>query len=194
MIIKDSVVYQDNSYSLTENGAVHYKGKSVVCFLTTANATQVDGVEVPHPFRSGWYTYDGSEFGLTDHGLEAYKKYLIDVVDKKSKGIEEGGVMLGETKINTTKESQSRITGMWGAVQVDPTRVVDFKNDDGSWSQLDADTVISIASTVADHVQACFTNEKVLGDLINGCTTLAELKAVDITTGWPENVPVEETV
>ena len=195
MIIKDGIVYQDNNYTLTENGAVHNKGKSVVCFLTTAIATQVDGVDIPYPFRSGWYTYDGTNFGLTPHGLEAYKKYLIDNVDRMAKRIEEGDIMLGEQRISTSKASQSRITGMWGAVQIDPTRVIDFKEaTTGEWTSLNATQAIAIASAVADHVQACFTQEKTIGDTINACTTLAELQAVDLTTGWPENVPTEEVI
>lgn len=191
MIIKDTIVYQDNTYELTERGAV--KGNSTVCFLTTENATQIDGVTLPRPFGSGWYTYIGGEFALTDNGVTQYKKYLINNVDNYATSVEEGGILLGEDVIVTTKESQARITGMWAALQINPDLVVDWKDSStGSWSVLGITEITVISGAVANHVQACFTREKELSDIINVCTTLEELRAVNIYTGWPENAPIDE--
>lgn len=85
--------------------------------------------------------------------------------------------------IDTTRESQAMINGIWSASQINPALVVNFKGKTG-WVQLDATAINSIAQQVVAHVQACFDNEKVLSDLIDAATTHEEIVAVDITTGW----------
>jgi len=191
MIIKDSVVHQDNTFTLTDIGAVSSDGKFVVCGLTTSNSQQIDGVELPHPFSSGWYTYDGSVFECTSHGLDDYKRYLVNELNKIARVVEEGGIVLEGSNVSTTRYSQTRLTGMTTAVGLDPTRVIDYKTYDGTWAVLNATQVESMATGVADHVQDCFTNEKSIHDTIDECTNLIQLQSVDMTTGWPETIPVE---
>lgn len=91
---------------------------------------------------------------------------------------ETGGVTVNGTVIRTDRESQAVISGAYNAMQIDPTRVIDFKGVNG-WVKLDSAAVTVVSEAVADHVQACFTRERelvlALGDDIN----------TDITTGWP---------
>lgn len=56
--------------------------------------------------------------------------------------------------------------------------------------QIDAPTVIAIASAVTDHVQQCYTHERFHADAIQALaaapgTTLEMMDAYDISDGWP---------
>jgi hypothetical protein len=77
------------------------------------------------------------------------------------------------------------ITGAYNLIQIDPTRIIDWKAADG-WAQLDATAITAIATAVSDHVQACFSREKALTLLIEATTTIEELEAIDLESGWPE--------
>lgn len=97
--------------------------------------------------------------------------------------------------IDTSRESQSMINAVWTASQIDPTILINFKNKDGSWIQLNAELIGLISRQVITHVQQCFDNEKTLSEAIDACTTTQELAAIDIRQGWPNyDVVVEETV
>jgi len=98
---------------------------------------------------------------------------------------EVGGITVAGTSILTDRESQATLTGAYVAVQLNPTRLIDWKTSDGTWTQIDKATVEFLASAVADHVQACFSNEKVHSTAINLLTTIEEVEAYDITVGWP---------
>jgi hypothetical protein len=102
---------------------------------------------------------------------------------------------ISHPSINTTRESQSMINAVWAASQIDSTILINFKNKDGSWIQLNAELIGLISRQVIAHVQQCFDNEKLLSEAINACTTTQELLAIDIRQGWPDYTIVnnEET-
>jgi hypothetical protein len=87
--------------------------------------------------------------------------------------------------IDTTRESQAMINGVWSAAQIDPTIIVNFKNPDGTWVQIDANTINALAQAVIAHVQACFDNEKALHEAVDAAADIAELEAIDTSVGWP---------
>jgi len=185
MIVQNStkIVTHDNTFTLTENGAV--KDRFTDTLVTLDTATQVDGISLPKLFHYGQFTYDNGEFELTPFGLEKMKKYLIQEVDKISSKIEFGNIDFNGSVLDTSTPSQIRINGAYSAVLIDPDKLIDFKNTDGTWSQLNATEITAIAEAVANHVQACFSNEKVLGDAINSKSTYSELMNIDLKTGWP---------
>jgi hypothetical protein len=86
--------------------------------------------------------------------------------------------------IDTTRESQAMINGIWSAFQINPSLVINYKGKDG-WYELDASMGTAIAQQVVAHVQACFDNEKVLSELLDAASTHEELLAVDFSQGWP---------
>lgn len=101
---------------------------------------------------------------------------------------ETAGITLAGTVIRTDRESQALITGAWCRVQQNPNVLIDWKGET-SWTRLDAATINAIAYAVGDHVQACFTNEKAHSTALDALgadpnTTVADIEAYDITTGW----------
>ena len=178
-----NIVTHDNTFVLTENGAV--KGRFTDTSVNTSNATQIDNIQLPVLFNKGQFTYIDGEFELTPYGVEKMQKYLIGQVDIISAKFEFGNIDFNDSVINTSKDSQARINGAYSAVLINPDRIIDFKNTDGSWSQIDATTMTAIAEAVTNHVQSCFSNEKILCGLIKERTTYRGLMEIDLTFGWP---------
>jgi hypothetical protein len=87
--------------------------------------------------------------------------------------------------IDTSRQSQAMINGVWSAAQLDPNIVVNFKQKDGTWVQLNAIAIFYVAQQVVAHVQACFNREKELSDLLDAAITHEEILAVDLYSGWP---------
>jgi hypothetical protein len=86
--------------------------------------------------------------------------------------------------LDSTPSGQARFASMWIAAQINPATSIDFKGKDG-WSKLTKADIDSAASAVIDWVQACFTNEQVLNTAIDSATTVTEVAAIDISSGWP---------
>ena len=88
------------------------------------------------------------------------------------------GITVGGVEIATDDLSQQRIMGAAVAAMLDANYTVSWKTPAG-FIPLDAPTILTIASAVRSHVQACFDRE---ADLI------ADIEAgdpYDIWAGWP---------
>lgn len=85
---------------------------------------------------------------------------------------------------STDRESQALITGAALAATLDPAYTVDWKGANG-WVKLNATQLLAAAQAVRAHVQACFSNERVLYERLAAAATLDELIAVDLSVGWP---------
>lgn len=122
---------------------------------------------------------------------------LAETVDQKKTDLssyrydkEVGGIIMANgMKVATDDRSKGLIAGARIDIIDDPTILTDFKAETG-WIQIDAATVILISSAVAAHVRACFAIEKQHSDAIDAlaalpATTVADIEAYDITTGWP---------
>lgn len=107
--------------------------------------------------------------------LESRLKELKELRIEK----ETAGVMLGEILIKTDLESQSKIAGAYNLVQIDPTRVIDWKASN-EWISITAEDITNISNIVATHIQSCYTREKELTDALN-----LDINT-DITIGWTE--------
>lgn len=97
---------------------------------------------------------------------------------------ETGGITVNGSTIRTDRESQSLIAGAKLYSGLNESILIDWKAENG-WVQIDRNAIVAISQAVAAHVQACFSNEKVHSAVINALTTVAEIEAYDITTGWP---------
>lgn len=126
---------------------------------------------------AGWI-WDGLEtvpVAIPEPSLDELKQKLADIRYSH----ETGGTTLNGIKLNTERDAQAMINAAYTAVQIDPTRIINWKSNTGDWVQIDNLMVKQIATAVIDHVQACFDNEMRLGVLL-------ELdKNTDLNDGWP---------
>lgn len=89
---------------------------------------------------------------------------------------ETGGLTIGGQNIATDRESQTLITGAYNLALQDPNLAINWKTATG-FVQIDAPTMIAIATSVAQHVQSCFIKEaEVVADIEGGTiTTYAQI-------------------
>lgn len=90
------------------------------------------------------------------------------------RGVETGGVTVNGCAVHTDRESQAMISGTALAAQQTPSMIVKWKCADGTFVDLDAAAIVAMASGVAAHIQACFTEEARLAALIEGGTLTSE--------------------
>jgi len=99
---------------------------------------------------------------------------------------EGSGTTMGGNPLATDRTTQAKLTAAYVKASADPAyTIADWKSGPGTFSPLDAATIMAAADAVEAHVQACFSNEAALSASILAATDMAALEAVDITTGWP---------
>jgi hypothetical protein len=64
---------------------------------------------------------------------------------------------------------------------MEPGATITWKLTDGTFVEVDATGIQTIALAVAAHVQACFALESSLGAQLSAAPTIDEIHAVDIT-------------
>ena len=96
--------------------------------------------------------------------------------------VETGGVEVAGAMIQTDRQSQSTVTSAYSAAIINPLVVIDWKGTNG-WIQIGSAEITAIATAVSNHVQSCFTKEKLLSEKID---TLADsvLYTFDVETEW----------
>ena len=148
------------------------------------HALRSDGPAVRQP--DGSYRID---VVYTDPDVDGLRAARLAELAAYRYGIETGGIVVAGAAIRTDRESQGLIAGAFNAVQQDPAKTIDWKAADGTWTQLGAAQIAAIAVAVADHVQACFSQERVHAEALAQLDTVAALVAYDISVGWPPSGP-----
>src|SRR3546814_18338394 len=62
---------------------------------------------------------------------------------------------------------------------------IDWRMADDSVVTHSRDQMVSLGLSVGKHVDACQSRKNELDAVIAACTSLSELNALDITSGWP---------
>ena len=109
-----------------------------------------DGVE------QGW-AWDGGVFAPPSAPSSSIADLLAYSADKRWR-VETGGISVNGVHVATDRESQSLITGAHALARDNPDELIQFKSD-GGFVELDAPSMIAIATAVARHVQASFRAE-----------------------------------
>lgn len=152
----------------------------------------VDTGVVEGPDESGAYAvvYKIEDLPL-ETALQNVKQSLKEQATSTRWNVETGGITLPDgVKINTTIDDQNRISSALQGMYDAKIDFVDFKAESG-WVKLTRDELAGIAAMIANHVQACFSRERVLHETIDKATTMEELNAIDVNSGWPGQVDNE---
>lgn len=149
--------------------------------LGSIDAT-IEGVRVTVPDDMGnrhrQMIAEWEALGNTIPHYEPPQINLTAYVAQKRWEKETGGIEVNGQIIDTSRESQSMITGAYAYSQANPSETIQFKAASG-WVTLDAPTMAAIATAVGAHVQACFALEaSVAAAITDGTiTTTAEIDA-----------------
>lgn len=131
----------------------------------------------PPAFDERWYFAPGEA-----RPLDAIKAARFAELASIRFGYETAGV----AGLRSDRESQALLTGAALAATLDPEYTVDWKGE-GGWTTLDAVQLLAAAQTVRGHVQACFSNERVLAAAIDAAPDMDAVLAVDLGQGWPSS-------
>ena len=131
----------------------------------------------PPAFDERWYFAPGEA-----RPLDAIKATRLAELAAIRFGHETAGV----SGLRSDRESQALLTGAALAATLDPEYTVDWKGE-GGWTTLDAVQLLAAAQTVRGHVQACFSNERVLAAAIDAAADMDAVLAIDLGQGWPSS-------
>lgn len=167
----------------------------------TMNAQDSDGAplpvlrESPPAYDPLKYTLDAGGVEYGEHGwslsyvlrqlpAETVRHNLMVAVSQKRWAVETGGLTLpGGATVGTGIDDQNRITSVIANAQLAGVASVDFKARD-SWVTLTLDQVRGIATSIALHVQACFSAERAHHEALAAAAD-EDLWPYDINVGWP---------
>ena len=93
---------------------------------------------------------------------------------------ETAGIIVSGMPLDTGRDSQALVTGAALAAVIDPAYHCQWKTIEG-FVDLDAQTIIALASAMRAHVQACFDREAELLDALESGTYTDAL----LDQGWP---------
>ena len=125
-------------------------------------------------------------YEVTPRDVAAEKQAMKERARSERWAAEQCGIDFQGYRICTDEKSQARVAGMVTTLLADPDLAkIDFEAQPGEWVTLDRDTAMALGKVVSGHVQACFSHCRVLHDQIEAGTTVAEVWAVNIRTGWP---------
>ncbi len=128
-------------------------------------------------FDARWYFAPGEA-----RPLAAIKTVRLAELASIRFGYETAGV----AGLRSDRESQALLTGAALAATLDPEYTVDWKSE-GGWTTRDAVQLLAAAQTVRGHVQACFSNERVLAATIDAAEDADAVFAIDLGQGWPSS-------
>jgi|CXWL01.2.fsa_nt_gi hypothetical protein len=95
---------------------------------------------------------------------------------------EAAGVSVDGLTIETTRDSQSLISGMAISAILDPEYKCSYKAVAG-FIELTSAQILGVATAVRSHVQACFDREKFLLEAVETGTYTDDM----LTEGWPDS-------
>lgn len=121
--------------------------------------------------------------------IDIVKNYRKTQLANKRWEIETGGAIINGNTYATDRESQTKYTAVAVAIsQADPaTWSINWKTNDGTFIVLNAQQMMAVINYVMYHVQNSFNKEYEFQVAIDACTTVEEVLAIDINSGWPPN-------
>ena len=129
-------------------------------------------------------------FNVLDKNLSEEKQKVLDKIKQIRNETIFNGITVtinGQTlNIKSDNETISRVDQARLDSKERPTNWVKrWKFASGVWADIDATQIEFIRSKIADHVEAAFAKNEQLENSVNNATSLSELYAIDITSGWP---------
>lgn len=124
----------------------------------------------------------------------------LDVARRTAKGLVKvkrdiamnAGIVWNSHIVQTDEDSRREMTGAVVAMN-------EAGLTEQAWRMMDNSLVIlsdvdfkAMALAVRAHVNNCYVNQAQIEAQINACTTIVEVKSVDIETGWPVHYQPEQ--
>jgi hypothetical protein len=127
------------------------------------------------------YTFDSATkritatFTIVEKPLESVKVEQKQRITESRYECEVGGVLLGDTMLDTDRETQTRIAQAKVLVDNDPSLVIKWKKANGEWVELNHETITAMSLAIGKHVQQCFSKESELHAAIDACDNIDDV-------------------
>lgn len=126
-------------------------------------------------------------FKVVELPLSDAKRNVKRKITSQRWQVETGGITLPDgTHLLTTREDQAVITSAVTRAMLKPEVAVDYKMASGAWATVDAATMTTMGLAVSAHVEACFSRERALHELVDAAESIADLQSLAINADWPE--------
>ena len=149
-------------------------------------------VELPEPPRADErFYYVNTDGTIVQKPLSKCQQVIKSQLASIRQNKETLGVVYENNVYQTDTDSRINYIGALQQAQADPNYTVRWKaRTDGDPSTsvfvtLDAADLATIINGGVSYITACFDNEDSIVQQIEATTTLAELLAIDLESGWP---------
>lgn len=144
----------------------------------------VSGPKPPPCFDCGGYAIVDGLFQVVnaDLVLGANKERLLSDLDTVADGHLSAGIEVGGVKVSTSQAALSRLALGKQHPKASRKIVINGGKNHALVTQAEFDAIVD---AVAEYGQEIMDNWHDLIEAINAATTVAQLEAIDITTGWP---------
>lgn len=133
---------------------------------------------IDHDAKTVTYVYT-----VTPKSLDDVKAERLAALAAKRYDVEVGGTMLNGSYVPTERSARADLVGARISALEDVNFTLDWKTPDG-FVTLTAAQIVAIADASRNHVKATFAHEKTLTQAINSATTVDDVLAIDIESGW----------
>lgn len=116
--------------------------------------------------------------------LEGLRSYLLQEVKQKREEVETRGVDYSGHAFASDRQSRQSLVETLSYAQDQPSFSTTWKTS-GGFMEVTTEDLRAIRDKITELRQAAFERESALATEIRGAATTQELKAVDITSGWP---------
>ena len=103
-------------------------------------------------------SFDGSKYIITNEYRGPNKPELIQYTASVRYNREISGITVSNNYVYTDRQSQAMINGIVTLVQLQPNTVINFKTGNG-FIEANLQIIMNIATSVASHIQTCFSME-----------------------------------
>ena len=138
----------------------------------------------PDETQLGWIFENGiySKPVLTQP-LPSKEELLNHAADKRWR-VETGGIMIQGFQFPTTRDDRDMITAAISGMPLASLDVIDFKTSQG-WIPLTYDQITAYATAFTSHVQACYSKERQIAEMIN-TGKITSFEEIEVFS-WPSN-------
>jgi hypothetical protein len=115
----------------------------------------------------------------------SWKASRKDDLKAKRQAVVDGGTTIVGDEVRTDAKGRASLVESLSVEDLVPGQSFDWNTQDGGWVTLSYGQLKQYQTGVNGHVQGSFTNHRSLDAELDAATTLEEIDAVDIDSGWP---------
>jgi hypothetical protein len=141
----------------------------------------------------GWkYEYSVADMNNDPSSIDTRRRKRKEELKNKRQQVVDGGTTITGDEVRTDAKGRASLVESLSVEDLVPGQSFDWNTQDGGWVTLSYGQLKQYQTGVNGHVQDSFTNHRSLDAELDAATTLEEIDAVDIESGWPGDEDEDE--